>query len=543
MFNRPSSQSRFEVPLAVDVGAPTLQNSSVIFHGVNKSGSWAMSEVLQDAYRLDHRTEEFMCRYFGIPSDRQEALDRFQANLGKPQILIDHNLVGISGEVESAQYITLLRHPVKRLISCYFWLAKHHPKAVGDRSLIQWARVSGHSYSLSFQFACHDGASDHFKTKVKALPKETMAAKGRKWFDSRIAAFGVSECFEESVMWLASALGIRQVPIWQPDTRNETRPKWDLVDPQVHQELNLILDYDIEFYNDMKVRFLDQTKLLRSKSVVQKYVDSCANSRVEQAQYGANVRATMSAADQAEKNMADGGAEMLKELAKRLERAKISSFEAPASKDLQLITEGLPSWWTTGNNKFYVDRNHAPKKLPSITHPATKHFPKNTLLIARTDTIPSLQIWGDGGTIFLSQKVSLPQSRIVCGDGASIHLGTRTRSTAATTFDARNGGVIAIEGDCLIAGGCRFMTDDMHAILDAKTKKRINPFGGRIVIHAHVWLGLEALVTGGADIGKHSIVGARSFINDVVQPGVVVAGVPARVIRTGVTWDAKDIPP
>jgi acetyltransferase-like isoleucine patch superfamily enzyme len=49
-------------------------------------------------------------------------------------------------------------------------------------------------------------------------------------------------------------------------------------------------------------------------------------------------------------------------------------------------------------------------------------------------------------------------------------------------------------------------------------------------IGAGAWIGNNAVVM--ADVGKASIVGAGAVVTKPVPPGVVVAGVPARIIST-----------
>lgn len=52
-----------------------------------------------------------------------------------------------------------------------------------------------------------------------------------------------------------------------------------------------------------------------------------------------------------------------------------------------------------------------------------------------------------------------------------------------------------------------------------------------IVIENDVWIGTEALILSGVNIGNGAIIAARSVVTKDVPPYAVVAGVPARVIR------------
>ncbi len=57
-------------------------------------------------------------------------------------------------------------------------------------------------------------------------------------------------------------------------------------------------------------------------------------------------------------------------------------------------------------------------------------------------------------------------------------------------------------------------------------------FGKPIIIGDHVWIGANATVTPGVTIGDHAVIGAGAVVTKDVPPHVVVAGNPARVIKT-----------
>ncbi|RYY70023.1 MAG: sugar O-acetyltransferase, partial [Chitinophagaceae bacterium] len=51
-------------------------------------------------------------------------------------------------------------------------------------------------------------------------------------------------------------------------------------------------------------------------------------------------------------------------------------------------------------------------------------------------------------------------------------------------------------------------------------------------IEDDVWIGAGAIILQGVTVGKKSIVGAGAVVTKDVPPGVVVAGNPARIIKT-----------
>ena len=55
---------------------------------------------------------------------------------------------------------------------------------------------------------------------------------------------------------------------------------------------------------------------------------------------------------------------------------------------------------------------------------------------------------------------------------------------------------------------------------------------GKIVIDDDAWIGTNAIIFPGVHIGKNSVVGAGSVVTKDVDENVVVAGNPAKVIKT-----------
>jgi acetyltransferase-like isoleucine patch superfamily enzyme len=97
---------------------------------------------------------------------------------------------------------------------------------------------------------------------------------------------------------------------------------------------------------------------------------------------------------------------------------------------------------------------------------------------------------------------------------------------------------IRIGDRCLFASDVDVTASDMHSIIDVATQKRINP-ARSVVIGNRVWIGQKSTILKGVSIGDGAIVGASSVVTRDVPANVAAAGNPARVVRTGVTWDFK----
>ena len=83
---------------------------------------------------------------------------------------------------------------------------------------------------------------------------------------------------------------------------------------------------------------------------------------------------------------------------------------------------------------------------------------------------------------------------------------------------------------------------DNHAITStvngvaAEPRSDEKPIVAPIVIQDHVWLGMNVILLKGVTIGEGAIVAAGSIVTKDVPPHCLVAGVPAKVVKTDVTW-------
>jgi acetyltransferase-like isoleucine patch superfamily enzyme len=101
---------------------------------------------------------------------------------------------------------------------------------------------------------------------------------------------------------------------------------------------------------------------------------------------------------------------------------------------------------------------------------------------------------------------------------------------------------ITIGKRCLIAGGVSIRDYDGHPV-DAEARRRGMPCGAEavkpVVIGDDVWIGAGAIVLKGVRIGDRSIIGAGAVVSREVPPDSVVAGNPARVVRSLMTGAAE----
>lgn len=118
---------------------------------------------------------------------------------------------------------------------------------------------------------------------------------------------------------------------------------------------------------------------------------------------------------------------------------------------------------------------------------------------------------------------------------STLAIGQKTSFNGASEILMHEPSKVTIGSFCLIASDTMISTSDMHSVLDAETGARINP-AKDILIENKVWVGARAVILKGCRIGAGSIIALGAIVTGDVPRQAIMAGNPARVVRTGVTW-------
>lgn len=124
-------------------------------------------------------------------------------------------------------------------------------------------------------------------------------------------------------------------------------------------------------------------------------------------------------------------------------------------------------------------------------------------------------------------------------DGAEIRIGNNSGVNAGTVITA--GQSVVIEDDVLISFNCAIMDCDGHSLrlserrgdLQHHRKPSFDKAVARPVNICHgAWLGAHCIVLKGVRVGVGAIVAAGSVVTRDVPDWTIVAGNPARTVRT-----------
>jgi len=118
----------------------------------------------------------------------------------------------------------------------------------------------------------------------------------------------------------------------------------------------------------------------------------------------------------------------------------------------------------------------------------------------------------------------LAPAEIFAGKDAEVTIGDNVFVNGGAIISASKR--ISIGDSTLISNYATIGDSDGHGIDGFPTKKL------PVTIGRHVWICFRASITKGVTVGDNVVVAACSFVNKDVPPNTLVAGVPAKVIRS-----------
>lgn len=150
-------------------------------------------------------------------------------------------------------------------------------------------------------------------------------------------------------------------------------------------------------------------------------------------------------------------------------------------------------------------------------------------------------MYGDNGTIKIGPKCYAVNTEFYIEDAnGTIEVGKDTSLCGKAHLAVIEGTKIKIGENCLFSSEITFRTGDSHSLLDLKGN-RINP-SKDIEIKDHVWIGHKVSINKGVTIQENSVIGTGAIVTRTFLEGnVVIAGVPAKIVKENINWDAKRI--
>lgn len=147
----------------------------------------------------------------------------------------------------------------------------------------------------------------------------------------------------------------------------------------------------------------------------------------------------------------------------------------------------------------------------------------------------TIYISGDNNVVLIDQKTRfMGPCKINMSNGANLYIGENT-GIRGVSFILDNANV-SIGKLCMFSYNITIRNTDSHKVLNLTTNEIVNQ-PKDITIGNHVWIGQNATILKGVSIGDNSIVALGAVVTKSCPPNSIVAGNPAKIVKTGITWD------
>lgn len=121
-----------------------------------------------------------------------------------------------------------------------------------------------------------------------------------------------------------------------------------------------------------------------------------------------------------------------------------------------------------------------------------------------------------------------------------VDIGNRVVINGVTLYLQEDDSHISIGDDSQLSWGIDIWCTDAHTITNLEGEP-IN-FAKSIEIGKHVWIGKDVKIGKNVKLSDNSIVGWGSIVTkEFNEPNVIVAGIPAKIVKRGINWDRRCI--
>lgn len=158
-----------------------------------------------------------------------------------------------------------------------------------------------------------------------------------------------------------------------------------------------------------------------------------------------------------------------------------------------------------------------------------------------------IYIYGNSNVVDIDSSISTFQGKISIGEATSpthnctVKIGANSSSAWVDISLREDNSSVTIGENCMFSWNINIWNTDFHTIYDETTKKCLN-IGKDITIGDHVWIGNGAYILKNTQIASNSIIGAGAVVSKkFTEPHVIIAGVPAKIIKRGINWSTETV--
>lgn len=254
-------------------------NPLIFHHPANTGGS----SFLRALYRSASIDPRYYDAYVVSVAERERAAEavevvKVRMLSAKRKVFVPGHWVSGLDQLVGAKCccFTILRNPIERFISEFFWQLRRDPVAEESpwrrsEDLVRW--VDAFSEAGHANFYCSEFATPSLKQPrfVPHLVPENMAntspadlfTRAQERLESAYFFVAIMELFEESLFYLARMMGCPTLVLWRVGPhvagRGASPRKYsaDMMPVRARRRLTSLLEADIELYNIYRERFED----------------------------------------------------------------------------------------------------------------------------------------------------------------------------------------------------------------------------------------------------------------------------------------------
>lgn len=200
-----------------------------------------------------------------------------------------------------------------------------------------------------------------------------------------------------------------------------------------------------------------------------------------------------------------------------------------------------------GNRIVLVHAGGAEEEITSVLNTHIAFRGKNSLIrIHEGLNVEKLNIYmGEGSYVELGADFRVRFSLLIDarGKNTTIKIGDNANLGRGTIQAGDEDNLEMIVGnDFITSVDFYFRVSDGHTIYDINSGRIVNkPLFG-IHIGNHVWCGYNVTILKDADIPNNCIIGSGALVAKAkFDENSIIAGIPAKVIQSGVNWDSRSI--